>query len=183
MGRKQTNETKEKIRNSLTKEPYKKICLNCNEEFETKVKKKKCCSRSCSVSYSNKKKWSNEEYRKEMSEFAINRHKNGEEQFGFQTREKFKMSYPEEIAQRKLDELNLDYQFNLKVGKYFIDFAIKDKMIAIEIDGQQHELPERKKSDERKDNFLKNEGWEIFRIKWPSENIQEHIEKIFKTKL
>ena len=38
MGRKQTKETKEKIRNALTKEPYMIICLNCKEPFLIKEK-------------------------------------------------------------------------------------------------------------------------------------------------
>ena len=36
----------------------------------------------------------------------------------------------------------------------------------IEIDGQQHEKPEYKERDERKDLFLKEEGWEVLRLDW-----------------
>ena len=57
-----------------------------------------------------------------------------------------------------------DYEFELKCGKYFIDFAIKDKMIALEIDGKQHLYEDRIIKDKEKDEYLKNYGWKVYRI-------------------
>lgn len=157
----------------------KKICLNCKEKFEVPFNKRnqKCCSKTCSISYSNKIKWKDKDYKNKMSNLAKERHINNEN-FGWQTRKKFSMSYPEIIADKKLKELGIDFIHDHKVGKYFIDFAIINKKIAIEIDGQQHNLPDRKKSDNKKDNFLKLNNWKIFRIKFPEDNINKEIEKI-----
>lgn len=41
---------------------------------------------------------------------------------------------------------------------YFIDFAFVDLKIAIEIDGSQHLLKDRKQRDELKDKLLTNNG-------------------------
>jgi very-short-patch-repair endonuclease len=53
-------------------------------------------------------------------------------------------------------------------GKWFIDFAIKNKMVALEIDGKQHEQEERKRKDIEKDAYLTSQGWRVHRIKWKS---------------
>ena len=47
MGRKQTEETKRKIREALTKLPHKRICSKCKKEFETKIKRRIYCSKKC----------------------------------------------------------------------------------------------------------------------------------------
>ena len=65
---------------------------------------------------------------------------------------------------------NISYQHNKPVGKYFIDFAIVEKKIALEIDGKQHQYENRKKSDEIKDKFLTENGWKVYRISWKSIN-------------
>jgi very-short-patch-repair endonuclease len=45
-------------------------------------------------------------------------------------------------------------------------FSDVNRKIAIEIDGRQHELPERKAKDKIKDDYLVSYGWKVFRIKW-----------------
>lgn len=40
------------------------------------------------------------------------------------------------------------------------------KKIYIEIDGAQHEWPERKKNDEEKDSYCIANGWKVLRLKW-----------------
>lgn len=62
----------------------------------------------------------------------------------------------------------------------FIDFALPDRKIAIEIDGKQHEQESRAQSDRKKDSLLIEQGWTVHRIKWPSDNIREKIITIFK---
>lgn len=49
--RTQSEKTKEKIRKTLTKPPLVKICKYCVNEFQTKRKKQKFCSRSCGSLY------------------------------------------------------------------------------------------------------------------------------------
>ena len=56
---------------------------------------------------------------------------------------------------------------------YFIDFAIEHKKIALEIDGKQHKYPERKAMDIKKDSYLKEQGWIVYRIPWISLNTEK----------
>ena len=62
------------------------------------------------------------------------------------------------------------YERDFPVGKWFIDFAIIGKKIALEIDGRQHEWTERKLKDREKDLYLLTNGWYVHRIKWKSIN-------------
>lgn len=50
------------------------------------------------------------------------------------------------------------------VFPYFIDFAFPQIMLAVEIDGSQHEIKDRKKRDMEKDIHLNNNGWRVYRI-------------------
>ena len=55
------------------------------------------------------------------------------------------------VLKQLIDENLIDYEREVKFGKYFADFIIND--VVIELDGQQHELPERKASDIKKINY------------------------------
>lgn len=174
----------EKVSRSFSLKPkirIEKLCDYCNAMFEVAYNKRyqKTCSRTCSAQL----KWKNTEYREcisnQRSIVAYRRHASGED-FGWRTRDKMSCSYPESIAMRILEEIGISYVKELRVSRYFIDFACVDQKIAIEIDGQQHKQEERVKSDQRKDAFLLEQGWTIHRIKWPDENIRERIVEIFK---
>ena len=75
-------------------------------------------------------------------------------------------SYPENY----FDEIfngKFEYEKYYQVGIYQIDFAIINKGIAIEVDGNQHYLDNKiVESDKRKNEYLTNNNWEIIRIKW-----------------
>lgn len=89
-------------------------------------------------------------------------------------------SYPEKFFMKVIENEFHDknYQREFNVGIYSIDFAWIDKKIAIEIDGQQHErFEEYKLRDQRKDLYLTENGWFIYRIKW-SEFFNNTIETI-----
>jgi very-short-patch-repair endonuclease len=59
-----------------------------------------------------------------------------------------------------------DYETEYKQNKWFIDFAFVNDKIAIEIDGKQHNLPERQKIDAEKDAWLTQNGWAVYRLAW-----------------
>lgn len=78
-------------------------------------------------------------------------------------------SYPEryflEVFQN--EEMNLISQF--QIGTYQLDFADVGRKIDIEIDGDQHYLdPRVVESDKRRNQFLEEKGWKVFRVKWSS---------------
>ena len=78
-------------------------------------------------------------------------------------------SYPEmffmEVIENEFVDKNYVREFPL--GLFSLDFAWKNKKKCIEIDGDQHSrFEEYKKRDLRKDTFLKENGWQVLRIKW-----------------
>jgi very-short-patch-repair endonuclease len=77
-------------------------------------------------------------------------------------------SYPERFFMKVLASNRVPYEYEKPLGRYSIDFAINDRKIALEIDGQQHRFPDRVESDARKDTLLMENGWRVFRIKWKS---------------
>lgn len=72
------------------------------------------------------------------------------------------ISYPEKMFMKFLEEKGYSSKYLIhreySVFPYFIDFAFVEQKIAIEIDGSQHLLPERKAHDEKKDALLIEQG-------------------------
>lgn len=81
---------------------------------------------------------------------------------------KTNISYPEKLFLQKIVNLNWETKFRIEreysLFPYFIDFAFVNEKIAVEIDGSQHLLPERKILDEKKDKLLIDSGWSIIRV-------------------
>jgi len=94
------------------------------------------------------------------------------------------VSYPEKVFLGKITELGWDKKYSivreLSVFPFFIDFAFVNENVAIEIDGSQHLLPDRKERDEKKDRLLIENGWTVIRIseKEIKKNIEETLIKI-----
>lgn len=91
------------------------------------------------------------------------------------------VSYPEKLFIEYVESNGLDKKYSIvreySVFPYFVDFAFVNQMVAIEIDGSQHLLPERKESDDKKDKLLNDLGWFVVRI---SENeIKNNIKEVF----
>lgn len=55
-GKKHTEETRDKIKNALKKVVYKKICKQCNAEFETKYARTTYCNAECKRKYRDNQK-------------------------------------------------------------------------------------------------------------------------------
>lgn len=86
----------------------------------------------------------------------------------FSERLKRKTSYPEKVFIDFLNKYEYDKKYLIEreysVYPYFIDFAFVDKKLAVEIDGSQHLLQERKESDAKKDRLLIENGWKVLRF-------------------
>lgn len=140
-------------------------CITCGKEFKTTNwdinRNNNHCSKTClSI---------DPVYRKKLSDAMQIRIKNGTHK-GWAKRSNLKPSYPEKYIINLLEELNIvNFTRELKVNKWFIDFAFNNK-VALEIDGKQHEFPERKTSDETKDLHLISQGWKVIRLKWKKPN-------------
>lgn len=73
------------------------------------------------------------------------------------------ISKPEKRMKRILDELGKEYQHQLPVRNYFVDFGLPDYKIAIEVDGiywhqncKEHDLMRQKE--------IEKEGWQVIRF-------------------
>lgn len=62
--------------------------------------------------------------------------------------------------------LDQNYKREYPFHRFALDFAWIDKKKCIQIDGDQHQKEQYRQRDERKDALLKQEGWEVLRIKW-----------------
>lgn len=91
------------------------------------------------------------------------------------------VSYPEKLFIKYVELNGLDKKYSIireySVFPYFIDFAFVNQMVAIEIDGSQHLLPERKERDDKKDNLLNELGWLVIRIS--EKEIKTNIKEVF----
>ena len=153
-------------------------CKNCEKLFLYKINKQ-FCSRSCVTTYY----WKTEEYRNKILGSIKNKVDNGTHS-GWKSREGKLPSYAERFFIKVLNNNGIDFTREFRVDKYFVDFAIQigDVKIALEIDGKQHELPDRKESDSKKDETLLSCGWTVYRIKWKNpkwhkDYIKEEITK------
>lgn len=78
------------------------------------------------------------------------------------------MSYPEKLFKDALEANGFDKKYLIErehsVFPYFIDFAFINEKLAVEIDGSQHLLNERKIKDFNKDKLLNDNGWSVYRV-------------------
>lgn len=77
-----------------------------------------------------------------------------------------KVSYPEEYFSEVFKELSVKY--NYQVGLYQLDFAIPEKKVYVEIDGEQHYTDKRiiEHDKQRTENLIKL-GWTCLqRVRW-----------------
>lgn len=102
---------------------------------------------------------------------------------------------PETLVMQMLDSLNVLYEHEVSIGRYYIDFVVTNLPVCIEVDGdywhgnkktdkyignkQQLDAINR---DKRKDKFLKSKGYTVLRlwesdIKKDSETVLQHIQE------
>jgi very-short-patch-repair endonuclease len=91
------------------------------------------------------------------------------------------ISYPEKLCIEHIEKNGLDKKYSIvreySVFPYFIDFAFLNEMVAVEIDGSQHLLPERKESDDKKDKLLNDLGWLVIRVS--EKEVKTNIGNVF----
>ena len=83
--------------------------------------------------------------------------------------DKSRRSYPEKIIFNYLNENNffdLEIEEKYPFGKYFLDFAILNKKIDLEIDGEQHYRENAIIYDNIRNQYLNDKNWIVYRISW-----------------
>jgi very-short-patch-repair endonuclease/transposase len=92
----------------------------------------------------------------------------------------YNFSYPEKIMFDKFLEIGFDKKYLIVREKsffpYFIDFAFENEKVALEIDGSQHLLPDRKNSDDKKDKLLIENGWMVIRVS--EQEVKNNIDNV-----
>jgi very-short-patch-repair endonuclease len=69
------------------------------------------------------------------------------------------------VIENEFNDKNYKREFPFSI--YSLDFAWVEKKKCIEIDGEQHHrFEEYRERDKRKDNTLRDSGWDILRIEW-----------------
>lgn len=166
-------ESKQKVSAALTKEKEPKLlsCMHCQKVFST-LNVRVTCSRECAVMLSGRRA---AETMKIRGTCAGWHNRRGEP------------SYPEKYFMSVFQQEGIvGWKQELKVGRWFIDFAFEDIKLAVEIDGRQHDLPDRIQSDKRKDEYLESLGWKVIRVRWfnpRTEKGKEHLHPQVKSLL
>lgn len=134
------------------------LCVTCGKEFFPERPKIKNCSKACYLVFvktPGQRLKSSTAAKKAMVEGKIK---------PWQSRLGKPPSYPERYFIDLFNKEGILFEREVKCGAFFIDFVIGK--YAIEIDGSQHERPEIKEKDNRKTEFLIENGYEVIRIKW-----------------
>ena len=184
--RKKVSDTLKSYHRTLNPEKFlfelEKIeCPQCKIFFLRKKRKQSFCSLACVAQWFSKNPETIEKSRTAHKKLVAE----GKNK-GWAHRNKFTRSYAENYVEEILNKMNFfrskEFEIEHKQHLWFIDFAFLEKKIALEIDGRQHRLPERKASDERKDAWLTANDWTVCRIKWrkPNKEFRDEIENTLK---
>lgn len=154
-------------------------CLMCKEQFYSRHNKAKFCSRPCVWEFD--KKDPNARARK------IQRGKKGMEEAmkkgnwkGWSGQGRRVESYPEKFIRELLNKhCEIPYEPQYPVSRFSLDFAFLEQKVALEVDGKQHNYPERAAHDKRRDKKLASLGWIVIRIPWQPKNDCESVKLRF----
>ncbi len=74
-------------------------------------------------------------------------------------------SYPEKYFREIFEIRGIDFEQEVQVGRYSLDFVING--VDIEIDGEQHYLDKRiVESDKQRNEYIISKGYKIKRVRW-----------------
>jgi len=108
-------------------------------------------------------------------------HYNNEDQKSFRRKLRKEQTFTEKIIWRYLKDRNfLDCKFRRQysIDRYVIDFYCPELKLAVEIDGDVHDLKDVKEKDGNRENYLKAFGITFVRIK--NDEFLGNAEKAFK---
>lgn len=121
--------------------------------------------KAINFSIAQKKNMSNPEIKERLRSKRLDYMKNNPEKTAWRLGNK--QSWPEKYFSDLISNSFLkDYTIirEYSVFPYFIDFAMINQNVAIEVDGSQHLTEISIERDKKKDELLRNNGWRIYRI-------------------
>jgi very-short-patch-repair endonuclease len=146
---------------SVSRKSHELVCASCSATFKGRLGQR-TCSDKCAKKIAGPK--------------AAATMKDRGTHAGWHTR-RGEASYPEKYFEDVFSKEGISgWTREKKVGRWFIDFAFSDRMIAVEIDGRQHD--ERVESDTQKDEFLRSKGWTVIRVRWYNPRTEQGREKL-----
>jgi very-short-patch-repair endonuclease len=74
------------------------------------------------------------------------------------------LSLPEKLLWVRIRRSNLKFRRQHPIGEYVLDFYCPSTKLAIEVDGAAHDLGDRPQRDERRTEWLKDQGIAVLRI-------------------
>lgn len=150
-------------------------CKYCDKEakyYNGLIFRKTCGDKRCIIKSCEDRKIDNKTKSK-ISESMFKVHKEGNHPgWSFINKDSNRRSYPEKwFIKNVLEKHKLYSKYVIKekfpFHKYFLDFAIIDLKVDIEIDGQQHFIDEKSiEHDRKRDEFLLKNDWKVYRITW-----------------
>ena len=164
-----------------------KHCLQCGTRIETQPSKQflvKFCSEKCRDDH--KRSYVSRICKHCHKEFQLPTSDTDRGRGTFCSWQCFKKYRGETSIEKKIREclnlVHIQFQQEVKIGRYHADFLIKNTNILIECDGVYwHSLKKIKDRDKRRDVFLREKGYRIYRF--PEEEINKSpltcLRKIF----
>lgn len=153
-----------------------RVCKICNSEYYNATLR--YCSPACSKQAVSMFR-SDPEYRKAVSDRQKKLYAEGKIK-GWSTRSKLKPSYPEQYFINLFNNENIEYEREVKKGRFFCDFVWEDKKLILEVDGKQHTYPDHIERDKRKDTYLQSIGYTVVRIQWVNPTTDVNKEKLYE---
>lgn len=148
-----------------------KICPICGKQFSLKINKKGDISRSESCCKECESILRSKRCKQSITQ-VIDSHKhkgwrliNGS-------------SYAEIYWSEVLDNHNIPYIREYHIQRYRLDFFIEVNgyKIDLEIDGKQHKWPDIAERDKRRNQFLEDNGFIVYRVEWDNINNKKKYE-------
>ena len=124
-----------------------------------------------------------DETKKKISDSRIKYLMEHPDQVPYRLNHSSKMSYPEKIFHNALTSSKLTgWEYNFQNGIYSYDFAFVKEKIDIEIDGGTHLTDKVKQIDKRRDEFSRQQGWNVVRFtsKEVKDDVIKCVEKVKK---
>jgi very-short-patch-repair endonuclease len=170
-------------------------CLICGENCKIKnfnnLKAnftKTCCSKKCQFEL-NKNIIVSDETKEKQRIKRVEYLKKRTGKTAWERRNNGDMSYIESVFYNKCMNSGIFHKYDV-VNEYceypyFIDFAFINEKIAVELDGKQHFINNKRvEHDIKRDNILNEKGWRIFRINYEevlNVNIINRLEKFISS--
>ncbi len=106
------------------------------------------------------------ETKEKISKFRKQYLNSNPDKIPFKLNHSSKKSYPEQYFEKLFINENIPLFYHKQVGRYELDFYNEDLMKYVEIDGEQHYLPNMIEHDKERTEYLKQKGWKGIRIRW-----------------